>query len=376
MPALRCAACGRPRACGPGPTIRAAGVRAVARRSRWRPSADWRGVPLLRGPRLRVRRAAAPSPPGPDAADGDRRGDARRQPRRPRRRGAVEPRASGLQHHARRARDRDSARRRRSALRRWWSPATACPRLRRPPLRRRRGHGRTGDHHRRAGAGRRLRAVPAADQHSADRGLCARAARRRSAGQGRARGRWPPARRTPVAASATNELETLVAAGRARRGGARAGAHARAARARRSTSGVEAMAAARRHARRLHRRRTRRRSCASRSAGGPAHAARRRRRSAELEFAARLHDVGKIGVPDAVLRKEGPLDERGVGDHAPAPGLGSADAAPDARAQRECRASCVMPTSAGTAMDIPIACAARTSRSRAASSSRATPTTR
>jgi HD-GYP domain-containing protein (c-di-GMP phosphodiesterase class II) len=28
----------------------------------------------------------------------------------------------------------------------------------------------------------------------------------------------------------------------------------------------------------------------------------------ELEFAARLHDVGKIGVPDAVLRKEGPLD--------------------------------------------------------------------
>ena len=30
---------------------------------------------------------------------------------------------------------------------------------------------------------------------------------------------------------------------------------------------------------------------------------------AELEFAARLHDVGKIGVPDAVLNKEGPLEE-------------------------------------------------------------------
>ena len=30
---------------------------------------------------------------------------------------------------------------------------------------------------------------------------------------------------------------------------------------------------------------------------------------AELEMAARLHDVGKIGVPDAVLRKDGPLDE-------------------------------------------------------------------
>jgi HD-GYP domain-containing protein (c-di-GMP phosphodiesterase class II) len=28
----------------------------------------------------------------------------------------------------------------------------------------------------------------------------------------------------------------------------------------------------------------------------------------QLETAARLHDVGKIGVPDAVLRKEGPLD--------------------------------------------------------------------
>ena len=28
----------------------------------------------------------------------------------------------------------------------------------------------------------------------------------------------------------------------------------------------------------------------------------------ELEIAARLHDVGKIGVPDAVLRKDGPLD--------------------------------------------------------------------
>ena len=28
----------------------------------------------------------------------------------------------------------------------------------------------------------------------------------------------------------------------------------------------------------------------------------------ELEFAARLHDVGKIGGPDAVLRKEGPLE--------------------------------------------------------------------
>jgi len=28
-----------------------------------------------------------------------------------------------------------------------------------------------------------------------------------------------------------------------------------------------------------------------------------------LECAARLHDVGKLGVPDAILRKPGPLDE-------------------------------------------------------------------
>lgn len=34
----------------------------------------------------------------------------------------------------------------------------------------------------------------------------------------------------------------------------------------------------------------------------------RDRALSELEFAARLHDVGKIGVPDAVLRKDGPLD--------------------------------------------------------------------
>ena len=31
---------------------------------------------------------------------------------------------------------------------------------------------------------------------------------------------------------------------------------------------------------------------------------------AEIALAARLHDVGKLGVPDAILLKEGPLDER------------------------------------------------------------------
>jgi HD-GYP domain-containing protein (c-di-GMP phosphodiesterase class II) len=29
----------------------------------------------------------------------------------------------------------------------------------------------------------------------------------------------------------------------------------------------------------------------------------------ELEYAARLHDVGKVGIPDAILHKPGPLDD-------------------------------------------------------------------
>ena len=40
----------------------------------------------------------------------------------------------------------------------------------------------------------------------------------------------------------------------------------------------------------------------------------------ELEEAAYLHDIGKIAVSDRVLLKAGPLDERGVGAHAPASG--------------------------------------------------------
>jgi HD-GYP domain-containing protein (c-di-GMP phosphodiesterase class II) len=34
-----------------------------------------------------------------------------------------------------------------------------------------------------------------------------------------------------------------------------------------------------------------------------------RRELRDLGYAARLHDIGKVGVPDLVLRKAGPLDE-------------------------------------------------------------------
>ena len=39
---------------------------------------------------------------------------------------------------------------------------------------------------------------------------------------------------------------------------------------------------------------------------------------AELRLAAELHDVGKLAIPDAVLRKPGPADRRGVAVHPPA----------------------------------------------------------
>ena len=95
----------------------------------------------------------------------------------------------------------------------------------------------------------------------------------------------------------------------------------------------------------------------------------------ELEIAARLHDVGKIGVPDAVLRKDGPLDDAEWGIMRQHPEWG-------AQMLRGClvssgsRASCATHTSAGTGRGIPIACTRATSRWKAASSSLATRTRR
>ena len=60
----------------------------------------------------------------------------------------------------------------------------------------------------------------------------------------------------------------------------------------------------------------------------------------ELEFAARLHDVGKIRVPDAILNKPGPLNDEERADHAlpRRVGRGDADARPGARGRRDDRA--------------------------------------
>ena len=49
-----------------------------------------------------------------------------------------------------------------------------------------------------------------------------------------------------------------------------------------------------------------------------------------LEYAARLHDVGKLGVPDAILQKPGPLDEPEWEGDAPPPRVGRRDDRPGA----------------------------------------------
>ena len=79
----------------------------------------------------------------------------------------------------------------------------------------------------------------------------------------------------------------------------------------------------------------------------------------ELEFAARLHDVGKIRVPDAVLNKPGPLNpqEREIMRcHA---GVGRRDAHAASPASRSSPRSSASTTSAGTAPATPTGSPAR-----------------
>ena len=88
-----------------------------------------------------------------------------------------------------------------------------------------------------------------------------------------------------------------------------------------------------------------------------------------------LHDVGKLGVPEAILQKPGSLDAaewRIMRSH---PAIGERSS-PRSRRSRTWRPRSAPSTSAGTATDTPTAWPAPGSRSPAASAWRATPGTR
>ena len=72
-----------------------------------------------------------------------------------------------------------------------------------------------------------------------------------------------------------------------------------------------------------------------------------------LEFGAFLHDIGKIGIRDAVLLKPGPLDDAEWVAHARAPGEGLRDRVEDRDAPADHAARCATTTSAGTAPATP-----------------------
>ena len=96
----------------------------------------------------------------------------------------------------------------------------------------------------------------------------------------------------------------------------------------------------------------------------------------DVRAAALLHDIGKVGIPDAILNKPGPLtpEERTVmAEH---PGHRRAHPARDRRLRARSPTSSATSTSPTTARATPTASSARTSRSAAGSSSPATPTTR
>ena len=83
----------------------------------------------------------------------------------------------------------------------------------------------------------------------------------------------------------------------------------------------------------------------------------------ELEFAAMLHDVGKISIPKEILHKPAALTDHGVRGHQAPHDRGSVHARPCRRTARaESARSCARATSAGTGPVIPTAWRARKSR--------------
>ena len=96
----------------------------------------------------------------------------------------------------------------------------------------------------------------------------------------------------------------------------------------------------------------------------------------DLLAAARLHDIGKVAVPEEMLEKAGTLTDGGVGaDARPTPRSASRSSA-RSRSSRASPAWCATRTSAGTAAATRTASPARRSRSAAGSSSARTPSTR
>ena len=89
----------------------------------------------------------------------------------------------------------------------------------------------------------------------------------------------------------------------------------------------------------------------------------------------RLHDIGKLAIPEAILSKPGPLDEREWRFMRRHTMIGERIVAPRRRSPQS-PASCARATSASTARATPTAWPARRSRSARGSSLSATPSTR
>ena len=96
----------------------------------------------------------------------------------------------------------------------------------------------------------------------------------------------------------------------------------------------------------------------------------------ELEFAAMLHDVGKISIPKEILHKPAALTDRSSRSSSTTRSRASSCSTASAGCSAASARSCARATSAGTAAAIRTAWPASRSRLPPGSSSRATPTTR